>query len=558
MEQPTLKRQITQEELDAAYGALRTVEAPQSADGQDGSASEASDLKLDNVGIHIEPERTNIAFFNAENKLSVLSIGHGYEEMDKLLEALPETLKKEGIPGAPLAITASGKVTHFVSVKTAKLNRSQLLRAIQVALKSSSGRDWSDPQYLQLPAAKGADEVEHFAGVVEPATVEKIFRHLKRLKFKIASWDADILCYARTADLLWKTSGNGDSTRFLLLLDWDNCYLLIQSADGSLIAPRLPIGVNSFLEHLVKVWEGNNSDSRQGGVLGADPIEVRERKILANQAIHDVYVPLGQQVKAQLFAACNEHGIAPPTHFAVVSVGANLFHLVESLSVDLALEPIAIEKVIPTDGVAALGAAMYDKAALKLNFLPRGQAENLRAFKEMIAKLKEKLPKKSLIELPPGTSATVMTAGLVGGIVVLGGMIGYPIWQRSRVEKVLETRKKDLAALKDEKEKSARNKLREELADRKIALVKVVAGKRPAMTKALSELFGVLPPEIKLQSLAFRETIVTLKGVSRNANAVQTFLKNALSLKLLKDPTPIGLKRDKEEIEFELTFKFRT
>jgi Tfp pilus assembly protein PilN len=90
-----------------------------------------------------------------------------------------------------------------------------------------------------------------------------------------------------------------------------------------------------------------------------------------------------------------------------------------------------------------------------------------------------------------------------------------------------------------------------------MAMVKQIEGKRLALSNAIRELISILPGEVKLQSLGFKEHTFTLKGQSLSQTAIESFLKAALSLKYLTDPTPIGISRDKNGIAFELTFRFR-
>ncbi len=569
-----MKRSVTSEELESLYQILRpfreviqgTAETIQLA------VQTENDAAAEVVGVHIGGERTNILYLNSKKQIvKHLPVNHGYESIDKLLEGLVRTLADAKKAKLPIHVTLSGKPSHFVLAKLPRLPRPQAVKAFRVQLKQSSGEDWDDVRDISINVPKkGAasdGQTEYFVGAIQKGIVEKIARPLKRSKLRVISWDFDLLCLARAANFVWQRAKLENATRLLVLLDWDHCYLMILGADGKLVAPRLPIGINSFLDRLLQTRVPPPVAGSESPVLGANTVEVRERRVLANQAIHDVYVPLGQQLKTQLFSGCNENGIPLPTHFCLVSVGATLFRITESLSADLGLRALPVEQLVPVETVAALGATLSEKTDLRVNLMPAGSEEAMRNLKDsfrnirgLITRIKNIRPTTKLslgatLDRFSFVNPKVITAGL--GLLLAAGAIAYPLYSRMQTTKELQEKKREISTLGPLKDFINQAREKEGLADKKMNLVKIIEGKAWQMSSALKELFSVLPNQIQLKSLAYRENILNLKGQTNSQETVQEFLKSSLTLRLLTDPTPVTISRKDKVVEFELTFRFR-
>ncbi len=568
-----MKRAVTQEELDALYSVLRpfreaikgTSETIQLALPVEGNQA------AEYVGVHIGSERTNILYLNSKRQIvKHLPLNQGHEAIDKLVDGLDKTLAEAKKNKLPVHLTLSGKPSHFVLARLPRLGRPQAVKAFRIQLKQSSGEDWDDIRDIQINGNKkqSADaQVDYFVGAIQKGIIDKIARPLKKAKVNIKSWDFDLLCLARSANFIWQRAKLENATRLLVLLDWDHCYLMILSADGRLVAPRLPIGINSFLDRLLQTRVPPPVDNQDSPVLGANTVEVRERRVLANQAIHDVYVPLGQQLKTQLFSGCNENGIDLPTHFCLVSVGATLFRITESLSADLGLRALPVDQLVPVETVAALGATLSEKNDLKINLMPAGSQEamrnmrdSLKNFKTLFSNLKRLRPTTRISlggTLDRFSFVNPKVLAVLGGILILGALAGYPIWARMGTTKQLQEKKREIATLGPLKDFIENARKKEALTDKKLSLVKVIEGRSWQMSSALKELFSVLPSQIQLKSLAYRDNVLTLKGLSNSPETVQEFLKSALTLRLLIDPTPVKISRNDRNVDFELTFRFR-
>jgi len=297
-----------------------------------------------------------------------------------------------------------------------------------------------------------------------------------------------------------------------------------------------------------------SSDEKHWHALTADRMDVRQRRVLASQAVHDVYTPLVGQIKAHLYAGCSECGIPLPTHFAILGPGYDSFHLSETLARDLNLSAISLEKVVPVDGVQAFGAALWEKTDSHFNFLPRGRREWLKTLQEKLARLQTKLS-PGLGTSSMGTAREMKWVGAGALAVVL--MVGYPTMQRFGASHEVEGVRTELEGLKSERERIQKGKDREAGFDKKMQMVKQIEAKREVLSPSMRELFAILPAEIKLQSLSFKSNVFTLKGLSHSEVAIEQFLKSALGLKTLVDPTPIGISRDKDGTTFELTLRMR-
>lgn len=561
-----LRRTVTQEELDAAYAEL--PKAPAAA--ANGVASYEISLpdtfpsadEVDAVGIHVGKDRSNLVMF-AEGKgvLSHVGLNSGYENREALYEEIAGNLAKVRKRKLTVVGSATGSVAGTLLTALPKMARAMMVKAVKLQFKTQLN---TEPDELHLVPVNGAQKVTegnslYLAATAEKSLVEGVAKHLRKRKVRLSAWDSDLLCFARAGGYLWERHGLPLSTRFLVIFDWDHCHLLITGTDGKMLAPRLPVGIQSFLQHMLSAREAimpKSGAEREWRVLPSDPIELRERKLLVHQAIHDVYVPLAQQIKTELYAACNQHGVSLPTHFAVVTPEPNLFHITENLAHDLSLQSIPVEKYFPVEAFGAVGAALWDRPQPKLNLMPKGQGEWLKSIKEQWAALAAKIAPAGLnvgLEgLPVG-----MGGILAGAAVVLALMCSLPIYKRWQVENKVETLRAEIKRVEEEKKKIALNRLREETVEKKHALVKQIELKRLSMGKAIKELFSVLPNTVKLQSLAFKSKVLTLKGQAKDPAAVEAFLKSSFNLRYLVDPTPVSIKRAKAGAEFELTFRFR-
>lgn len=568
-----MKRSVTQEELDSLYQVLKPFKEALLGAGETMQLAlpvEGSNAP-ETVGIHIGAERTNVLYLNSKRQIvKHLPVNQGYETIDKLVDGLDRNLADAKKLKLPVHVTLSGKPSHFVLAKIPNLPRPSAVKAFRVQLKQSSGEDWDDVRDIRIngtkkPAADG--QTDYFVGAIQKGIIDKISRPLKKAKVKVVNWDFDLLCLARAANFVWQRAKLENTTRLFVLLDWDHCYIMILSSDGRLVAPRLPIGINSFLDRLLQTRVPPPVDNQDSPVLGANTVEVRERRVLANQAIHDVYVPLGQQLKTQLFSGCNENGIAPPTHFCLVSVGASLFRITESLSADLGLKAIPVEQLVPVEGVAALGATLSEKNDLKINLMPAGSEEamrnikdSLKNFKTLLANIKRIRPTTKISlggSLDRFSFVNPKVMAVLGGVAIMGALAFYPLYKRMGTTKQLQEKKREIATLGSLKEFIDASRKKEQLADKKMNLVKVIEGRSWAMSSALKEVFSILPAQIQLKTLSYRDNVLTLKGLSNSPETVNEFLKSALTLRLLMDPTPVKISKNDRNVEFELTLRFR-
>ena len=565
----TVKRHITQQELDEVLGA---VAPPIRAEERANQTSKLASVELlpgvvpaetASVGVEVGPDRSVLVYASARHTiLHHTSLNQGHREPEKLAAALRKALGDSKQFRLPVHLTISGGGSHYVFAKLPKLPRTQLFKAFRVKMKQAGKDELGDLQHLTAGTPrKGEDQTHYLAAALNGPMHEKILQQFRRLRLRPASWDLDLLCYARAANLAWQKSEGGSSTRFIIILDWDQSSLLVSTTDGRMMAMRLPIGLQAFLENLMARREATmpaGSAPKSWLNITTEDIEIRERKVLANQAVHDIYVPLVQQIKTQLFAICNEHEIPPPTHLGVLTGGTNVFHLVDSLAADLGLKLINTESYFPSDTAAAFGATLWPGKEARLNFMPATKTEALRAMGELVKNLRMSFSKggglkDKLPSLPEGS-----TPIYAAGAAVLGLAIGIPVWQRMQVSKRVEAARAEMASLAGDRERIKKGQERETGIDRKMAMVRAIETNSVSMSRAIHELISVLPADIKLQTLAFRDRVLTLKGQSQSPDAVQGFLKSALEFRFISEPTPVGIRRDKDGIEFELTFKVRS
>jgi len=549
MSELELKRSVTQAELDAAYAQLPQLlpTAPEVAAVTQTEEPLPISHAIASVGVHIQKDRTIVVWLSADKQVvRHAALNQGYEKADALVTELTEALVSVRGKKTPVYVALTGAPSPTLFADFPRLNRANLMKALRMQFRAQFGDEPEEIQIQPLGNNKTEKHTSYFALGVKKTLLETILRPLRKQKIRVTAWDADIFSYVRAAGALWEKNGGGEGTRFLIVLEWDHCFLLAADKEKRLLALRLGVGVQSFLQHLVS--------SRATTATDALPLEKRERQLNTNQAIHDVYIPFAQQIKTQLFSACNEQGIALPTHFALVASGANLFQMMESLAYDLNLTPIRLGAELPPEAVGAFGTALFDDSGLQVNALPRGKGEWMRTARETIRNGLGKLaPAQSLSDAIP------MNVGVLFGIpvLVLIALAIVPFYQRWKISARLSQLRLEQVTLEADKKQIQQGKDRESLYDRKMQLIGQIELKQWKISSALKELFTTIPPAIRLQSLTFKDGIFTLKGITQEPHAVEAFLKAAIDLRLLVEPTPVDVHREKKQTVFELTFRYK-
>jgi len=287
----------------------------------------------------------------------------GYGDNDKLLNELSLWASERKVGKIPVYLTLSGRPAHFFVSRVPKVARPLMLKALKLQMKQATGEEREEISYLALPTPQKVREThaEYLAASLDHTTLEKLGATLRKARFRLHAWDLDFICYARAANWVWNKAGFNEATRFLILTDWDRTQLLVLSADGRLIAPSLTIGVQSFLQRLKATRDGAVPEGTEKAwhSLPAEPLDVRSRRVAANQAIHDVYIPLAQQIKAQLYAAVVTAEF-PSESLCDRGPGANSFGLVEALAKDLGVPRSIFSATLPSENLAAFGAALWE------------------------------------------------------------------------------------------------------------------------------------------------------------------------------------------------------
>jgi len=548
MNEKSIKRSVTQQELDAVYAQLPTFAPAVVAESRAAGEDTVLPTAVHSVGVHIHKDRTVLVWLgNHREAVRWTALNQGYEQPETLVTALTEALAQVRGKKTPVYVCLTGVASPLLFADFPKLARPTLLKALRLQFRAQFGEEPEEMQLQALGNTKAEKQTSYLALGVKKSLLESILRPLRKQKIRVTAWDADLLCYVRAASALWEKHGAGQSSRFLIILEWDHCFLLVADHERRLLALRLSVGVQSFLQHLVSTREGQALPENES-------VDVRARRLNTNQAIHDVYIPFAQQIKTQLFAACNEQGIALPTHFALVASGANLFQMVESLSYDLGLTPVVLTSALSPEAVAAYGAALYEEKDLFVNALPRGRGEWARTLREWIrASWARVSPAQSISDTIP------LNAGVIFGIpfLILMMLAIVPSYQRWKVSARLAQARRDQASLEVEKKRIASGKERESLYDKKMHLVSQIELKQWKMSSALKELFTAIPSGVRLKSLTYKDGLFILKGVTQESSAVENFLKASMDLRLLVEPTPVDVRREKKQTTFEITFRFK-
>lgn len=568
------KYAVTQEEVDKAVQDAKAIGHDAVAIETGTSSSHAWNLSqngTDMVGIHI---RNNQAFVVAlTKKLEVREkfvLKAGFDQPDKLAIELNALSAKLGVHTLA-AVTLSGKHSPFIIAKAPNLNRSILAKALKIQLKAVSTEAFEDISFIRIPGpVQPLDKPHEFlASAVTTPVLDRTTDILRKAKFRLHSWDSDILCYARAGSFLWQKNGISDETRFVVVAGWNRCRMILLSRDGRIIAPVVPMGISSFLEHLsLTLGEPALSstwlEEKKLFLNRDDTSELRNQKVLANQAIFTLYVPFAQQIKMNLYKVCNDHNIELPKNFCVMGPGAHLFRISDNLALDLGINALKFTDSVEAEMAGALGAALWDRHPVHLNLLPAGGTEALQRVSEVFQIAKEKMEKL----LPKGSSEKL--AGLsLGNQQSLGKMLGiglavvvllgaFPAWNRWNTSKELGFRKRELDSLGTKKDEILEFSKRQTILEKKLVLKKMLQEKKNPVSPAFKDVLFNLPSTIRLTGISLHDTTMTLKGVAKSQEALESFLELCNQLHYVGDPNPLSIRREAESSTFEIALKTKT
>ena len=98
---------------------------------------------------------------------------------------------------------------------------------------------------------------------------------------------------------------------------------------------------------------------------------------------------------------------------------------------------------------------------------------------------------------------------------------------------------------------------RQLVIDKKLGLKKVLEEKKAPVGLILKELLSNLPPQIRLNSLALRESGVSLKGMAKTQTDLESFLDLCARLETVSEPTPQSIHREPNAVSFEISLKLK-
>lgn len=498
------------------------------------------------IGLSIQEDHTDLLVITPFSAQAThVSFNTGFKNIEECFQKVADWVKENHATKFPISLSVSGGPVHFLITKSSPVPPNLLLKSFKLQLKQVINAEPANLFYHSLFKQERPDGVyeEFIVSCVDKDFREDLVQQARKNKLKVVSWDLSALCQAKVADYLWKQNGCADSSRFLIVLEWDHCQLFVSHPDGQLVTFSLSLGMSSFTDRLVQARaqiaeEGSTSIPNEDiSFPSTDLEEIEKRRESANQAIHEVYLPFAQQVKTQLYATCNEYGISLPTHFSVVGPGSTLFGIRESLAKDFGLIALSLEPLCSSEQALALGATLKEKQFAHLNFLPRGPKEFWRVFSERVKNLKARLAHSDALSISSGIPFLNLRNLVVAGLLLVG-LVAIPVLRYFGAVRELasvQEENKKLLTLKQEIEKA---ELREADYQKKVQIVKLAEPKRPHLSRAMKELISILPAEIKLKGVTLKGDNLIVKGSARSHVDVQAYLKAAQSLNYLSEPAP--------------------
>lgn len=567
------KYSVTQEEITRALEQLRETSSPlpPSLEEQE-TTTHAWNLNpngTEHVGIHIRSAQTFV--IGLTKKLEIRDrfvLRAGYDQPDKLQA---ELLSLSGKLGGHLsaAITLSGKHSPFLLARAPQINTSMVAKALKIQLKAASTEEFDEVSFMKLPVGdeEGSKVQELITCAITAPILERTVDLLRKARFRLHAWDTDILCYARAASFLWQFHQLKDSTRFVVVIGANKCRLILMGRNGKLITQMIPMGIASFLEHLTSVT-GDPSLNTAGieeqklVIRKEDTVQTVIQKASANQAIFSLYVPFAQQIHMGMYKACSDNGLALPKHFVVLGPGARLLRIGENLETDLGLKALQCPKPLEPEMAAALGAALWDRHPVRLNLLPARGGEWLHQLKDLLQIVRDKVGKiapqgtaEKLRSFSWGNQSVGRILSLVAVLLILS--VGYPVWNRWRVSRELDAKKKTLELMGRQREEVQEFSKRQALLDKKLLFRKSLQAKKIKASPIFKDVLYHLPPAIRLNAISLKENGLVLKGVAKSQPDLESFLELCTKLQFVGDPNPLSIRRQAGNVGFEIAMKVK-
>ena len=521
------------------------------------------------VGLHLRATQSMVTLRSKQGSLKDFQIIRaGYENIQNLWPELEKWRDKSNLDKANTVVTVSGKASPFVVAKAPSLSRSMLEKTLTIQLKQVAKEESDNYGYVPIspiPSDKNA-VTTYLVTSVTPSVMKSTLEGLRRLKFKVVAWDSELLCYARSLMLLWQGQKIPERVCCGIIMGWNRCRIIMVDASGKLVASLLPIGIAPFWDEIKLALNDPKLDPKwlEESALYLqceDSIEDMKRKCLVNQVVANLYIPMIQSFRMEVFSLCQENGLEVPQHFSIMGPGSRLFRLSSHLAKDMGMKLVAFDAKTPPEVAASYGATFWDSSELHLNAMPRDKSEALYRMKEVWETLRSKSKKTSAGNKSPLASLHLPGQGLmkyaVMAAVFLGLLAIYPVWERISVSASLDERKAEVARLMPEREKFEEFTRRQALVDKRVNLKKKLDKAKIAFVPILKEILFSLPPTIRLSSLSIQETRVSLKGVAVRQEDLESFLEVAAGLRMVTDPTPLNLRSEAGFTSFELLFKPR-
>lgn len=556
------KYAVTQTEVDDALKRAETAASKPAKEARENMAHawNLSQNGSDQVGIHIRSSQTLAVVVTKKLEIKEKFIlKAGYDQPEKLAAELSVLSNRLGTHSFA-AVTLSGKYSPFLISKAPNVNRSMVVKALKIQLKALGTEEVDEISFAKIPfeeEGEGKPQL-YIASAVTGPVLDRTVELLRKAKFRLHSWDTDILCYARAASFLWQKQGLTDETRFAVVIGANRTRLVLSCANGKFAATTIPFGNAVFLEQMALALgdptvSANWLEEKKLIIQANDTKELIQQKAIANQAIYSLYVPFAQQIKMNLYRLCQENDMPIPEHFTVLGPGANLFRLANNLEVDLEMKRVGFPDSVDSEMAGAFGAALWERHAVYLNLLPGGGGGVFQRFRESVQILRGKLEKLAPKGLAKQGFGRLVAFGVV--FLLLSGI--YPFWSRFKVGKELEGTKRELDALGSKREEVQTYSKRQSLLEKKLMVKRTLEAKKVPVSPVFKDILQNLPPSVKLNSISLRETNVMLKGIARTQGDLESFLEQSSQLKTVGDASPLNIRREGETVSFEISLKVR-
>lgn len=582
LEQPSLKRKISQEELDKCYAAVLASEQEEIIDRrqynrmlkaaalQDRGAISAQCKAQPLLGIDISDTSVKLVQTGPQHKILTLAAVDlptqvSPERRDELIvQGLRDLFKQHGIQNRQAVLCLSEKSTYMRVTRLPKLHKFELAQAIALeAEKTHPQGDRADlqAQHRRLPASSPDDGDRALVMATDRLLIQRLCRIARAAKLRPLAIDIDAFAvgrfYTRTYDI------PADQTTILIEMHAHETLVTFLEAEQLVWSKYVSIGGSHFTSSIANALmiDMRQAEQLKRGESKVDQ-ECRERKSQVARAMEPVFEQLTGELRRTIQFYLSQNSDASIQRLIIggsssqtVFLDTYLTHALRypvirwspTTCYDTSALPAGTDFTASLSRYAiALGLCLWEKDSADINLLPRFW-KRCRQPKNAQPSQKSVRAKQPRIAVRKQWTAGAYALALGVLLTVIGLATLFTLKQRALKRELflqqglLESRLPIQSAMQELRG------MRRQLATQR-DMITQVRTQQVELAAPLGQLSVILPPSISLVSVKSDARQFSLAGYAQDNAALQVFFLKLHELKHFQNHK-IGVVRKAEQPE---------